>query len=536
MTRPVPTRTLLTGTALVAALALTSCAGPPAAGPSGSPTRIVLADAQPLGGYDPVDGYGELGVSPVFEGLLRPESTGDDRLPDLAPALAAAPPEPNGDSTVWDVELRTDVVFSDGSALDADDVVATYSAVLDPATASEIAASYSMIESVTATGDHSVRFTLHHPYYAFPARMSLGITPEEEITPGPAADSGRNRRPVGTGPYVLAELDAEQAVFEANPHYHGTAPQVTELVTLYLPDDNTRAQRMRAGGVDGTVLPPTAAATFAGADGVDVLSVRTADWRGLSLPAENAFASDGAARLAMNLAVDRDGIIEHVLAGHGRPAHTPVAEVYGEAHEPEAVFDHDPDEAARLLDGAGWREGPDGIRERDGDRAAFTLYYLASDSLRRDLATAFAAEMLPLGIEVDVRGGTWDDMGSHTADAAILLGGGDKPYDLDTQVYATLHTREEGTPTFENPGDLAVPGVDEALEDARRSPDAAERAELYREVQRAYVEHPTYVFLAFADHTYVSAENDWDSGPLVLEPHAHGVSWGPWWNLAGWRR
>ncbi|MEE2046293.1 ABC transporter substrate-binding protein, partial [Nocardiopsis tropica] len=303
MTRPVPTRTLLTGTALVAALALTSCAGPPAAGPSGSPTRIVLADAQPLGGYDPVDGYGELGVSPVFEGLLRPESTGDDRLPDLVPALAAAPPEPNGDSTVWDVELRTDVVFSDGSALDADDVVATYSAVLDPATASEIAASYSMIESVTATGDHSVRFTLHHPYYAFPARMSLGITPEEEITPGPAADSERNRRPVGTGPYVLAELDAEQAVFEANPHYHGTAPQVTELVTLYLPDDNTRAQRMRAGGVDGTVLPPTTAATFAGADGVDVLSVRTADWRGLSLPAENAFASDGAARLAMNLAV-----------------------------------------------------------------------------------------------------------------------------------------------------------------------------------------------------------------------------------------
>lgn len=535
MNGPVPTRSLL-ATALVPALLLTACTPPTGADATGTPTRVVLADAQPLGAFDPVNGYGELGVSPIFEGLLKPESSGDDQLPDLVPALAAAPPEPNEDNTVWDVELRPDVTFSDGSAFDADDVVATYSAVLDPATASEVAGSYSMIESVTATDEHRVRFTLRYPYYAMPARMTLGITPSEEITPGPAADSERNRAPVGTGPYLLSDLSAEQAVFEANPEHHGPSPQVTDLVILYLPDDNTRAQRIRAGGVDGTVLPPVTARTFDDAEGIDVLPVRTAEWRGLSLPSDHPFTSDEAARLAMNLAVDREEVVEHVLAGHGRPAHTPVPDVYDGAHDPGAVFDHDPEAAAELLDEAGWAEGPDGVRVRDGERAAFTLHYLASDNLRRDLATAFASEMLPLGVEVDVQGASWDEMESRTTDSAILLGGGDKPYDLDTQVFATLHTREDGTPTYENPGDFSVPGVDEALEEARESLDPEERDDAYRRVQQAYVEHPTYVFLAFVDHTYVAGEDGWDRGPLVLEPHAHGVSWGPWWNLAGWSR
>lgn len=535
MTGTVPTRALL-ATALVPTLLLTACSGAAETEASGTPTRIVLADAQPVGEFDPVNGYGELGVSPIFEGLLRPESTGDDALPELVPALAAAPPEPNDDNTVWDVELRTDVTFSDGSAFDAEDVVATYSAVLDPDTASEVAGSYSMIESVTALDDHNVRFTLNAPYYAMPARLTLGITSSEEITSGPAADSGRDRNPIGTGPYVLADLSADQAVFEVNPEYHGPKPEVTEMVILSIPDDNTRAQRMRAGNIDGTVLPPVTAATFADVDGSEVLPVRTAEWRGLSLPSDNPFTSDPDARLAMNLAVDRDGVVENVLAGHGRPSHTPIPDVYGEAHDPDAVFEYDPEAAADLLDEAGWEEGSDGIRVRDGDRAEFTLYYLASDNLRRDLATAFAAEMLPLGIEVDIQGASWDEMEKNTTEAGILLGGGDKPYDLDTQVYATLHSREDDTSTYENPGDFSIPGVDEALEEARATLDPDERVEAYRKVQRAYIENPTYVFMAFVDHTYIAAEDDWDRGPLVLEPHAHGVSWGPWWNLAAWRR
>ncbi|WP_328825199.1 ABC transporter substrate-binding protein [Tomitella gaofuii] len=525
-----------TAVALTATGAVLAGCSAQATDPSATPSRIVLADAQPLGDYNPVNGYGELGVSPLYDGLLRPASTSDRTLPDLIPALAAAPPTPNADSTVWDVELRRGVAFSDGSAFDAADVVATYDAVLDPASASEIAASYTMIDEVTAVDDHHVRFTLDYPYYAFPARLTLGIAPSEELDGGPAVESPLNTRPVGTGPYRLTELTPTEARFEANPDYFDGAPEVTELVTVYTPDDNARAQQMRAGGIDGTVLPPVLAETFTGADGMRVDAVQSADWRGVSLPAGNPFTSDGRARRAMNLAVDRQAMIDDVLAGHGRAASTPVAAVYGDAFAPDAVFPHDPERARRILDDAGWIPAADGIRARGADRAAFTVYYPAEDTVRRDLAAAFASDMHRIGIDVRLQGSTWDVMNTKIDTGAFLLGGGDKPYDLDTQIYGALHTRSPRTATYDNPSGFAIPGVDEALDDARRSLDPQRRADDYRAVQAAYVAHPTYVFLAFLDHTYVSREDGWNRGSAVMEPHSHGVSWGPWWNLARWRR
>ncbi len=356
-TRPATRPALGAFAALAVAVGLSGCATSAGGGTEGGDgadgTRVVLADAQPLGGYNPVNGYGELGVSPLYDGLLRPASSGDDRLPELEPALAAEAPAVSDDSTVWDVTLREGVTFSDGTALDAVDVVATYEAVLDPASASEVAGAYRMIASVAATDDRHVRFTLKHPYSAFASRLTLGIAPSERLDGGPARDSALNTEPVGTGPYRLTRLDAGQAVFTANPDYWDGAPEVTELVTLSLPDDNARAQRVRAGDVDGTVLPPVLAASFEDQAGLRVQSVRTADWRGVSLPVENAFASDPAAREAMNLAVDRDTIVDGVLAGHGSPAATPVSAVYGDAFAADAAFPFDRGRAERLLDDAG---------------------------------------------------------------------------------------------------------------------------------------------------------------------------------------
>ena len=44
------------------------------------------------------------------------------------------------------------------------------------------------------------------------------------------------------------------------------------------------------------------------------------------------------------------------------------------------------------------------------------------------------------------------------------------------------------------------------------------------------------VFLAFLHHTYAMRDTGWSSSSPILEPHSHGVAWGPWWNLPGWRR
>lgn len=506
---------------------------------TGGEEGIVLADSQDLGQYNPVSGYAQLGVSPIYEGLLRPTSPDDTAVPTLVPALAAEAPSSDATATTWTVRLRQDVRFSDGSTFDADDVVATYRAVLDPASASEIAASVQMIDTVTATDPHTVTFALRHPYADFPTKLLLGIAPAEKLTGGPASESELNQHPVGTGPYQLSELSPTRALFTPNPSYVPTrdrqSPVVPTLTVAQVADDNARSQMVASGDVTGANLPPQLARSLDGRNGLHTVAVRSADWRGVSLPQDNPFTADRAARLAMNLAVDRQAMVDHIFAGHARAASTPMPDLYPGIDVPEP-FPHDPVGAGRLLDSAGWLPGPDGIRVRDGQRAEFTVHHAASDTVRRDLTVAFAADLAKIGVDVHITSSSWEQMEPIAPHVAILLAGGAEPYSPDSQLYPALHARTDASGTFDNPAGWSDPAVDGALDQARRSLDPKLRSELLGKALQAYQDNPTHVMLTFVDHTYTYADGDYQPVAPIMEPHSHGVEWGPWWSLADWHR
>ncbi|MFT3662515.1 MAG: ABC transporter substrate-binding protein [Gordonia sp. (in: high G+C Gram-positive bacteria)] len=495
---------------------------------------LVLAEGQELGGYNPLLGYGAYGVSPIYEGLLRPRSAADEKVPALVPALAAAAPERIAPRT-WRVRLREDVTFSDGTAFDAADVAATYRAVVDPAVAADVSGTLGPVTAVRADGEHAVTVALDTDADPSPYLL-VGIVPSERIEAAPAANWKLNTAPVGTGPFRLESLEPDQAVLVANEEYRGPAPALRRVVYTYAPDDNNRAQRVSSGEVDGANLPPKLADSLKGENGVRVTGVHTADWRSVSLPAGNAFTADLEARRAMNLGIDRAAVVAEVLGGHGSPASNPVSPVYDGAYEPSAQFSFDPGEAGAILDRAGWRRGADGIRARGADTARFTVLYQAGDTARRDLAVAFAAAMKPLGIDVRPRGSTWDEIDTRLDTDAVLLGGGDTPYSIDAQVFTTLHTRIPGGSPYSNPGDFTAPGMDALLDAARQSAPGPENDARYRRIQSLYKAAPSSVFLVFLQHTYASRGTGWTFDAPILEPHSHGVTWGPWWNLASWRR
>ncbi|WP_442971341.1 ABC transporter substrate-binding protein [Rhodococcus sp. EPR-157] len=519
-------------------LAVVSCSAPTNSASESSARGLVLADGYELGGYNPVAGYGAAGEAKMYDGLLRLD--GADGLPGFEPSLATELPTSNADATVWTVPLRDGVAFSDGSSFDAADVVATYGAIQDPASASEVRSSFDMITDVVAVDDRTVEFRLAYPYSALPTKLLIGIVPAESVAiPGLAAESSLNTAPIGTGPYTLVDLSPDRAVLEANENYFGGAPAVKKLTLLYVPDDNTRAQRMVAGEIDGTNLPPLLAKTLDGKDGMSLSSNASADWRGVSLPTDNPVAGDKAVRMALNLAANRQSMVDNVLGGYGASAATPIPEVYGDAYDPSAVFRYDPAGAERLLDEAGWIRAEDGIRVKDGTRAEFTVMYNSTDTVRRDLAQAFASDALTVGVEVNLEALSWDRIDPRISFDSTLLGGGSEPYDPDTQAYNTLDSvfvNPDVGSIYDNASGYVNPAVDAALETGRRSLDTAERDAAYRDMQRAYVEDPGFVFLVFLDHTYVSKDSDWTMSGPILEPHSHGVTWGPWWSLQTWTR
>lgn len=520
---------------LATAVSLSGCATPTSASTDG---RLILATNDDLGEFNPVAGYSSNGVSPLYEGILRPAAVDDTVLPALEPALAAEAPQVSEDARTWTVRLREGVRFHDGSDLDSGDVAATYRAVLDPASASPIADDYRLIDRIDTPDALTVRFRLDAPNREFASRLLLGIAPSERLAGGPAADSSLNTDPAGTGPFQLEQLSPTEAILVANPDYRDGAPELDRIVLRSVPDDNARAQQLLAGQVDGASLPPHLADSVDGRDGVTVHSVNSADWRGVSLPASHPLVGDADVRRALNMAVDREKLVERVLSGHGEVATTPITSAYPE-YQKVTFGPMDPAtrafEASALLRGAGWElDDESTVRIRDGQRAELTVAYPVNDSLRRELASAFADQVRAIGVDVTLWGASWDEIEDRADEVAVMLGGGDNPYTVDTQARRALHSRTPSSGPFDNPGRWSNLGIDQALDALIDPVNSRSPRDLYAQVQQAYGEDPGYVVLATLRHTYATRDTGYSGPAPILEPHAHGVTWGPWWSLGDW--
>ncbi|MEJ2868092.1 ABC transporter substrate-binding protein [Actinomycetospora sp. OC33-EN08] len=517
--------------AAAAALALLvgACSAPTTGPAAADPAAMVLADGYEPDDFNPLMGYGEEGASKIYDGLTALDA---QRQPQ--PALAASAPVAAPDGLSWTVPLRQGVTFHDGTAFDATDVVATYKAVLDPAKAATVASGFSMVRDVVAVDPATVRFDLTRPFLLFPGRLTLPIAPAEAVAvPGPASDMPLGTKPVGTGPYRMVEWrQGSSMVLEANPTYFGGAPAVRKITVVFATDDNTRAQRVAAGEFDGTVLPPALAKGIAGqAQGMVLREHASADYRTITMPFGNPVTADPAIRQALNRAVNRQGMIDALLAGQGRPASTPIPEVLPEEVEPAAQFPFDVAQANAILDAAGWVRGPDGLRARAGLPASFTLMYGADDTVRRDLAQAFASDARAVGVDVRLEGLGWDAIDPRLGTDAVVLGGGN-PFDTAFKSWQLLSSANAAD-GYNNPGSYRNAAVDQALDAALAAPDRATRAAELRRFQTAYAADPGMVFLTFLGHSYLTRDR-FDGYEPVVEPHTHGTTWGPWWNVERW--
>ncbi|CAL9637448.1 ABC transporter substrate-binding protein [Streptomyces sp. enrichment culture] len=507
---------------------LAACSAPGGGSGGGDAAdSVVIGVASEPETLSPLLGYGKDGNSKIFDGLL--ERDADLKL---RPALAEALPKVSGDGLTYTYTLRDGVEFSDGEPLTAEDVVFTYETILDARTNNTARSELDAVEQVRAVGDDKVVFTLKYPYAPFAGRTVLPIVPEH-IAGGQDPNTGSfNTEPVGTGPYVLTGWSkGEKLTFKANPNYWGGAPKVKKVTMAVIKDDDVRATRLRAGDLDGAVLPPALAATFENDGDKRTYEATSYDFRAVTLPTAHPVTGDRAIRQALDAAVDRRAMVEKILDGAGRPAYGPLPSDdpwYAEGIEREK----DLAKAERVLERAGWKPGGDGVRVKDGTRAAFTLLYPAGDKVRQDHALAYASDAKKAGIDVTVESATWEVIEPRMKRDAVLAGFGSSG-DPDFGLYTLLHSSLAGD-GFNNMARYDNPAVDRALDAGRRTQQAPARKAAYDTLQRELLKDPGYTFLTHIDHLYVLADR-WDGLTTQVEPHEHGFASGPWWNLQDWQ-
>lgn len=505
-----------------------------AAGSSSADSAQVIVTmptgAEPAAGFDPFVswGCGEHVHEPLIQSTLITTTADMGFENDLATEYSCSE-----DGLTWTFKIRTDVRFTDGEPLAAEDVAFTINGI---AAAPEAEADLSMVEEAVVLDAETVEIRLSRPFNILLYTLAnVGICPAHAH----GADYGSN--PIGSGRYVLAQWDrGQQVIFEANPDYYGPEPNIKRLVVLFMDEDASLAAA-QAGTADVAYTSATFAENLAA--GYTLFDCKTVDSRGISLPtipagstwenggtiyeAGNDVTCDVSLRRAMNHALDRTLAIEHTLGGYGTPAFS-VSDGMPWASDAMRV-DADVAAAETLLAEGGWVRGADGILEKDGVRAEFDLLYMTPDTVRQALCADFAEQMAPLGIKVNVQGMSWDDLEPQSYRQAILWGWGSNS---PVEMYELNHSAGWG-----NYACRANEATDRYLDEAVAQPNVEDSYGFYQQAQWDGQTGVTpdadapWVWIANVDHLYFARE-----GLVIAEqkPHPHGHGWSIVNNVDRW--
>ena len=475
--------------------------------------------SEPASGFDPAFGWGagEHVHEPLIQSTLVRTNKELEIENDLATEYSCSE-----DGLTWTVKIRDDVKFTDGEALTASDVAFTYNNCRELSTVND----FTMLKDAVAVDDTTVEFHMNEPYSIWPYTMAIvGIVPEH------AYSESYGQNPIGSGRYIMKQWDkGQQVIFEANPDYYGEAPKIKKLTILFMEEDAALAAAM-AGQAD--VAHTAASYSDQEIDGYSLFRVETVDNRGFNLPASmpeekdgitygNALTADVNVRRAINFAIDRDEMIQNVLNGYGTKAYSVCDKMpwYNE----EAVTEYDLDAAKALMDEAGWKEGEDGIREKDGMKAEMTLMFSNGDSVRQALAEDTANQLKELGISVKTEGVGWDTAYDRAQGEPLMWGwGAHTPMEL----YNIYHTIKDSGSAEYSP--YANETVDKYMDEALKSSSLEESYDLWKKAQWDGTTGITqegdipWIWLCNVDHLYF-VRDGLKIADQKLHPHGHGWS------------
>lgn len=289
------------------------------------------------------------------------------------------------DDLEYEVTLREDTVFSDGSPLTSADVVNAFERNGE----SDLYGAFlSFITAVSAPDERTVRFKLNAPMGSvLQERLAL-----VRVFPASLTDDELASKPIGSGPWCYETINAADGgriSFTANHRYTGPWPATCERMEWsVLLDDKRRTDEL----IDKDVMAMEAAPVVRAEELADAGA--TVEWvPGFNLPflmfnCEKPPFDDVRVRQALLYAIDVDSLIGTYMAGHARAATSLLPDYFRHYHRAATVYSYDPEKARKLLAEAGVDE--------------LALALRANDNWVSTLAPAIAEDWKAVGVTAEV--------------------------------------------------------------------------------------------------------------------------------------
>jgi peptide/nickel transport system substrate-binding protein len=505
---PAPTMKRLSWSLLVVgALVFSSCQRREA--PSAPPSTIyrhLVGDPATL---DPTTSTEEEGLR-VTDLLFRPLVAIDATLapvPSLARSWSVSP-----DGLVYEFHLDPNATWESGSAVTSDDVRFTIERVRDPkVNASGWSASFEGLASIETPDPRTVRVRFSNPYAERLVAFGLPIVSAAAYARAKAPGE-TDRHPVGSGPYRLESWEANQKIrLVRRPEVPPAEAEFSEVVFRVIPNDNTRHQAGVRGELDEFRVTrdqkKTAEASPEFLARYSILRVPQPVEALLLWNCRDPFLSDPRVRRALALSWPREEVARRLYPPDGAllvsGPYPPRVPLNNPAVPPPP---YDPAQSARLLDEAGWKAGPDGIRRKGGKKASVDVLVRAQARIDTSLAEILRAAYEKIGVQFvgqALDSAVYGQRGQAGEFEGFLTG----QYYLSPNFdpYPYYHS-SQFPPKGQNVGYYRNPQADRVMEAAHRELDAGKRLELYREIHRLLAADPPADFLWGADQYWAMAK------------------------------
>lgn len=420
----------------------------------------------------------------IFDGLFS-----DDLDLRSTPRLVAAW-EVAADRMSMTLELRPDVVWHDGKALSAEDVVFTIEAMQDPANASPEAGRVSWIRSARAESDSRVVLEFHEPEYAPEDKLHFNILPAHRFRSTRVSRSDAFRTdPVGTGPMALVSFNEDSSISLARFSNYWDQCSLDEVVVREVADKNYQAKLLMYESVEALVRVMSRDLAALQADAkVQLYPYQTNSWWYLGFNNLSGSFSDPAVREAISWLLDVEDLLAPIGTGtRVSGPYVPSSPFYN--HE-VPLRNPDPARAAELLRGAGYMQ-VDGQWQREGEPLRLRVAALKDLESALDVVVNLQSQLQNQGVLVEPefldtaewRSRIWRD---QSFDAMLSMWS----FDRNEDIYEQFHSG--GSRNFVG---YANPDVDAMLEAAADAEDPQEKKALLRDVHARISGDTPVVFL-----------------------------------------
>jgi peptide/nickel transport system substrate-binding protein len=501
--------------------ATTAPAAKPTAAPAGKPggKTITIGEWQEVSILNTLmtaeGGNVISGTKLALRGLLYTDEKGDfeGELAEQVPSISNGGISADGKTITY--KLRDKMTWHDGPPVTSADVQYTWKAVMQPDHTVATRYGYDRIDAVDVPDPRTAIVRFKEPFAPWATLFDV-VLPQHILEKDPDFNKSRyHQQPIGFGPFKVTEnIKGDHTTYEAFDGYRRGRPKLDRLFIRYFGNTDAELQALRAKEIDLAWAVPLS----------NIPELKELESQGITTmvqpgPGEERYTfnmdhtqvplfGDKELRRALALAVDRKTIVDKLLFGLTVIARTDWDNTPWENTEIKPVA-YDPAQSKSILDGLGWKPGADGIREKNGQRLAFTHTTTSGSQLRENVQLLVQQNYKDVGAEMTIKNqptgqlfGSWS-AGGAWARGNYEMGGWSTGINLpDPDLSARYLCKEiasEQNPAGSQSYRYCNPAIDALFAQQATELDPEKRKAIFFKIQQ--VAHEDYVWVWLYDST-----------------------------------